>query len=462
MPTTAEVNAAAQNFIADTITADLKINGAPGTVVDRHGVETKNLELILLEAGLAPPVPFAAGLSPTNGRFTVEYAGLIYRAYPGALPFTTTSTFNPAQWRLVEGIANNQGRKLDLPIVVVLVGQSNALGGSGTTGGSGSYKNPNVFVWEQIVGPQTTTTGWKACGPNGPDWPFINAGNNLGYHFCDLEQRATGRTVLLIQAAQGGAPISEFKPGGGIFALLNASMAAARAAAVPGRSDGATLNSLGITGADYLLIHQGEANADYTGRGAGWRNEVRSVIASYKSATYGFVKPGAPVLIGELLHGGTSGGNPTDDRNADIEILNNSEPLIASVSSRDLQSDDNLHFTGEALVEFARRFHKRLGVFPKTTISFDTTDPNVVRLANDVVMIRGNGVAVNAGATVTVTLPVTMANTGYVPSLTLTASGSSTPYALRLANRTATSFDIVNSGGVNQTVSWSIIDRRAV
>lgn len=49
MPTTAEVNAAAENFIADTNTADAKINGVAGDVTDRYGVATKNLEKILGE-----------------------------------------------------------------------------------------------------------------------------------------------------------------------------------------------------------------------------------------------------------------------------------------------------------------------------------------------------------------------------------------------------------------------------
>ena len=47
MPTTAEVNAAAANFITDTETADAKINGASADVTDRHGTMTPNLEKIL-------------------------------------------------------------------------------------------------------------------------------------------------------------------------------------------------------------------------------------------------------------------------------------------------------------------------------------------------------------------------------------------------------------------------------
>lgn len=98
MPTTTEVNTAAANFIADTDTADAKINGAPGIVTDRHGSVTKNLEQIFLEIGYKVPVAFASGLSPTSGSFTVTYNSEVYAALPSAVPFTTTATFDPSQW----------------------------------------------------------------------------------------------------------------------------------------------------------------------------------------------------------------------------------------------------------------------------------------------------------------------------------------------------------------------------
>lgn len=106
MPTTAEINAAAANFIADTETADAKINGAPATVTDRHGVTTPNLEQIFANIGYRPPVDYVPGLSPTTGAFTVIYNGVVYGANPSEIPFTTTEAFDTNQWFAVAGRVN--------------------------------------------------------------------------------------------------------------------------------------------------------------------------------------------------------------------------------------------------------------------------------------------------------------------------------------------------------------------
>jgi len=110
MPTTADVNQAAADFIADTDTADSKINGMSGTVTDRHGVETNNLEKLFESIGYLPPVPFVSGLNVTGSNFTVEYSGSKYAANPSeTFPFTTTGTFNATQWLLIAGDLYNQG-----------------------------------------------------------------------------------------------------------------------------------------------------------------------------------------------------------------------------------------------------------------------------------------------------------------------------------------------------------------
>ena len=103
MPTTVEVNTAATNFISDTTTADSKINGAAGTVVDRHGTTTKNLEQIFEDVGYDVPVAFTSGLNPTTGAFTVDYLGNIYAAKPSVVPFTTTGSFVANEWVLIAG-----------------------------------------------------------------------------------------------------------------------------------------------------------------------------------------------------------------------------------------------------------------------------------------------------------------------------------------------------------------------
>lgn len=54
------------------------------------------------ELGFDAPVLFAAGLSVDSSRKTVEYSGSRYFAKPSAVPFTTTATFNPAQWQMFD------------------------------------------------------------------------------------------------------------------------------------------------------------------------------------------------------------------------------------------------------------------------------------------------------------------------------------------------------------------------
>lgn len=111
MPTTAEVNTAATNFIADTDTADEKINGVAGTVTDRHGVITNNLQQIFQDIGYLVPVAYTSGLTPSDGSFTVEYSGAVYSAKPSSLPFTTGASFDANQWLLVDAVNGvyNQG-----------------------------------------------------------------------------------------------------------------------------------------------------------------------------------------------------------------------------------------------------------------------------------------------------------------------------------------------------------------
>ena len=105
MPTTitmSDLEEASANALVDMETLDSKVNGAPGTVTDRHGTTTNNLEKIFSIIGYEVPVAFASGLTPTSGAFTVEYSGQVYAANPSSVPFTTTSTFNASEWLLID------------------------------------------------------------------------------------------------------------------------------------------------------------------------------------------------------------------------------------------------------------------------------------------------------------------------------------------------------------------------
>lgn len=359
----------------------------------------------------------------------------------------------------------------DLPILIVATGQSNMLGHSQTSGSRATINN-NVYMWEQFPG-TGQTEGWKRAGPASTDWPFTSTGNSITYHFADMLQRQTGRTVLVVMQAAGGQPIAEWLPGGGgvagatgfMYSTLNGALVGARAAPIPGRTDGATLTSLGIPAGDLLLWHQGEADADYRGTtGAQWKGRLRTIISTMRnpagagSGADPYIRDDAPVLVGQLLIGGTSGGNSTDDRNAQIAELDREERLIGAVSADGLLTSDNLHFDGESLVEFARRYYERMFTLPKPVpviVSSTRSD-----IAGRLTTVRGTA-TINAGASVPIPLGVTFADSNYTPIITLTAHGSSSPYMPLLSAVTTASITLNNPGASNLSVRWEVTHFRA-
>lgn len=103
------------DFLDNVSAFDRAINQA-GTYTDRLGVTRKTLPQLLQggEAdinnflstqGFLPPVVFASGLNANTSAFTVEYSNQVYRAKASAVPFTTTGTFNAAQWELLSGVS---------------------------------------------------------------------------------------------------------------------------------------------------------------------------------------------------------------------------------------------------------------------------------------------------------------------------------------------------------------------
>lgn len=366
--------------------------------------------------------------------------------------------------------------QVDLPIVVLATGQSNMLGHT-TTGGDRTTKNNSVYVLE-VIPDVGQTTGWKRAGPDSPDWPFLPTGNSLAYQFCDRLQRKTGRTVLMIMVAAGGQPIAEWLPGGGgavgatgtMFSQINAALILARSLPVPGRTDGLTLTGTGRIRADYMLWHQGEADANYqpapgAGTKAAYKARFRTMINTMRDPASGgsgadpFLWTQTPVIMGELLWGGMSGPNPTDDRNDALAELERENPLFALASSRSLPSLDNLHIAGSGLVEFGDRYFDKMGLIPRILPKRESI--NIIDLGGGAVLQWGTA-TVNTGGSTVVTLAVNMLDTNYVPTLTLVTSGTSTPSSLRSHTFAVSQFQIENNTGSNQTVRWQVIGMKSV
>lgn len=87
------------------------VNGSELSYEDRLGVPRRSLagidaaaEAVLSGLGYAPPVTYAAGISLTLTTQTVEYNGEVYAPKLSALPFTTGGTFDPAKFRVIQGV----------------------------------------------------------------------------------------------------------------------------------------------------------------------------------------------------------------------------------------------------------------------------------------------------------------------------------------------------------------------
>ncbi|WP_423178415.1 MULTISPECIES: hypothetical protein [unclassified Stenotrophomonas] len=61
-------------------------------------------EVILAGLGYLVPVPYSSGLIVESARFTVSHDGAVYGADPNRIPFETGAQFDPAEWRLLQGV----------------------------------------------------------------------------------------------------------------------------------------------------------------------------------------------------------------------------------------------------------------------------------------------------------------------------------------------------------------------
>lgn len=364
---------------------------------------------------------------------------------------------------------------LDHPIFLFFFGQSNTLFHA-FTGGDRSTKNASVYMFEAVPnGSLEQTTGWKCAGPDSPDWPHMPTGNSWAYQVCDLIQRITGRAVCGLMVAAGGQPIHTFLPVNSIpdlpcgsqFNAISAAFHLARQHPIPCRTDGKSLADLGITKASAAFCIQGEANADYRGYtdGPEWKRQIKLLDAILRDPSVAglsllpFIEKEAPLILGELVRGGTSGTNSTDDRNVEINELDREERFIGAISSDALvDGGDNLHYAGEMAPEIARRMVNKLAQFPKN-IPY-AVNPAYTIISGKFIQLKGT-VTVNSNETITVNLPVKMEGSSYIPQLTLLMSGASITTLAKVEERTATTFKINNPTAANMILAWQVMGLKA-
>lgn len=295
--------------------------------------------------------------------------------------------------------------------VWVAWGQSEMRAVTGSPGNIGGDRvaRSNVLSYVRGTTIAGVADGWYAVGPEDDAWPFASSVSAVGSPFyLSAAKRAEeiGGTVCIVPYALGGQESGAFIQGGGMWVGLQASWSDALAAALPGRG-GQTLNDLGKTLADVMLIWQGSADADYklgTGDAAtdadDWVLRWRTILNSLQSPS-GVSVPITradltKIIFFEMLHGATSGGapgigDPTDSRNADLHKLwkytsGKREQIrfvpmagvnqsVAITNPEEIGSFDNLHLNGAAYNEVDRRLSAVID-------SFDVVGPGNALLAN--------------------------------------------------------------------------------
>lgn len=108
MTTTAIPSLDVNDFKSNIQDFDRMANGI-GTYTDRFGDERLTLDEFMRRNSYEVPVAFASGISVSRSTQTVTYNGDTYHAAPAAIPFTTTGTFNAAQWLMLRQNLEPQG-----------------------------------------------------------------------------------------------------------------------------------------------------------------------------------------------------------------------------------------------------------------------------------------------------------------------------------------------------------------
>ncbi len=95
------------DFLENVKDFDALCNGA-GTYTDRFGKSRLTVDEFFRRTGYEVPVAFASGIVVSRVTQTVTYSGVTYHALATAIPFTTTGTFNAAQWEVISGVSRQE------------------------------------------------------------------------------------------------------------------------------------------------------------------------------------------------------------------------------------------------------------------------------------------------------------------------------------------------------------------
>lgn len=183
MTTTAIPSLDVNDFKSNIQDFDQMANGT-GTYTDRFGDERLTLDEFMRRNGFEAPVAFASGIAVSRTTQTVTYNGDTYHAAPSAIPFTTTGTFNAAQWLMLRQNLEPQGIVLANKVITgfdvtglqdgawMHFAGRDAVGDGG--GGVFRYSASSVqaadggTVFAPTGGGRLFRDGWTVFGFNGP------------------------------------------------------------------------------------------------------------------------------------------------------------------------------------------------------------------------------------------------------------------------------------------------------
>ena len=228
-------------------------------------------------------------------------------------------------------------RAADITDLVLLTGQSNALGANTAYDASLDSPHPQVFAF--------TDTGWKRAdlhqiwdrGWHPRNDPNTDPANNLLLHFGKrLVTRDSRRVVGFILVSAPGAAIANWDYNEEFYR----------------RIDGRVIDAINQlphkSGLDGVLWHQGETDANDTPE---YENKLRALIANFRSENW--FSSGKPFICGEIARrGGVN--NRLNSLNSD------SDAYTGCVSASGLATKiDGSHFTAEGLREIGKRYADR-------------------------------------------------------------------------------------------------------
>lgn len=214
-------------------------------------------------------------------------------------------------------------------IYVAMSGQSNAVGYTLGTGGDFTVNN-DVEVWN------TSTSAWEVATSSNTHDPLQNGlnptSNNIGWQFCKMMQKKTGKKIRYVLSALGGISITEWETtGANQYVKLKT----------------AIVNS-GIPKLDYFLWHQGEG--DVAVASATYETKLKTFYANLKAET--FFGKNTIIVNGQLKKTGGQGFQNVTYLRISQDPTND----IRLASSTDLVGWDLAHFTGAEVDVFAQRY----------------------------------------------------------------------------------------------------------